>query len=142
MHRLKHGLHFDEHEFFYEYLLISPSYQLAHKFNSGKVKVYGVTTRARVPALPNIPTLDEQGMKGFSVGVWHGIYAPKKTPKPVIDMLSTELKKVVADPAMKERFINIGFDPTPTSSEEMVAVMHKTADDWAPLIKRLNIKLD
>ena len=53
-----------------------------------------------------------------------------------------ELKKVVGDPAMKERFVNIGFDPTPISSEEAAAIMRKTSEAWAPVIKRLNIKLD
>ena len=51
----------------------------------GKVKVYGVTTPKRLSALPNVPTLDEQGLKGFDVKVWHGVYAPLGTPKPVLD---------------------------------------------------------
>jgi tripartite-type tricarboxylate transporter receptor subunit TctC len=70
------------------------------------------------------------------------LYAPAKTPKETVDLLSAELKKIVGDPAMKERFIKIGYDPTPTSSADMVAVMKKTGEDWSPLIKRLNIKLD
>ena len=102
----------------------------------GKLKAIAVVADKRSALVPEVSTTTEQGLPGLNAGVHFMIYAPAKTPKPVIDMLSTELKKVVADPAMKERFINIGFDPTPTSSEEMVAVMHKTADDWAPLIKR------
>ena len=51
------------------------------------MKVYGVTSLKRVPSLPDIPTLDEQGLKGFEVGIWHGLYAPKGTPKAVIDKL-------------------------------------------------------
>ena len=56
--------------------------------------------------------------------------------------MASEVKKIVGDPAHKQRFINIGVDPTPTTSEEMVAVMRKTGEDWGPLIRRLNIKLD
>jgi tripartite-type tricarboxylate transporter receptor subunit TctC len=70
------------------------------------------------------------------------LYAPSKTPKATVDRLSGELKKIVGDPALKQRFIKIGYDPTPTSSQDMIAVMHKTGEQWAPLIKRLNIKLD
>src|SRR6266404_5520761 len=56
-----------------------------------KIKVYGVTTRKRVASLPNVPTMDEAGLKGFEVSVWHGLYAPKGTPKPVIDKLTNAL---------------------------------------------------
>mgnify|MGYP003339490073 CR=1 FL=1 len=108
----------------------------------GRLRALATTGEKRSSTLSDLPTVAEAALPGFETVAWSGLLAPTGTPKPVIDILSTELKKVVADPAMKERFINIGFDPTPTSSEEMVAVMHKTADDWAPLIKRLNIKLD
>src|SRR6266852_44360 len=57
------------------------------QIKSGKIKAYAVTSKTRVPSLPNLPTLDEEGLKGFEVGIWHGLYAPKGTPKPVIDKL-------------------------------------------------------
>ena len=53
------------------------------QIKAGKIKVYGVTTKKRVASLPNVPTLDEAGLKGFEVSIWHGLYAPKGTPKPV-----------------------------------------------------------
>jgi len=108
----------------------------------GKLKAIAVVAEKRSALVPEISTTTEQGLPGLNAGVHFMLYAPAKTPKDVINMLSAELKKVVGDPAMKDRFINIGFDPTPSSSEEMAAVMRKTAEDWAPLIKRLNIKLD
>lgn len=108
----------------------------------GKLKALAVVAEKRSALVPEVPTTTEQGLPGLNAGVHFMIYAPAKTPKDVVDMLSAELKKVVGDPAMKDRFISIGFDPTPTTSEEMVIVMRKTAEDWAPLIKRLNIKLD
>ncbi len=71
------------------------------------------------------------------------LYMPAKTPKATLEMLSSELRKVVGDPALKQRFINIGYDPTPTSSEDMVpGDAKRPAPKWTPLIKRLNIKLD
>jgi tripartite-type tricarboxylate transporter receptor subunit TctC len=70
------------------------------------------------------------------------LFAPKGTPKATIDYLSGALKKVVADPTLKQRFLNVGFEPTPMSPEEVTAAMRQTADAMAPTIKRLNIKLD
>ena len=67
------------------------------QIKSGKVKVYGVTSLKRVPSLADIPTLDEQGLKGFEVGIWHGLYAPKGTPKAVTDTLNAALRAALKD---------------------------------------------
>ena len=108
----------------------------------GKLKTLAVIQDKRSALVPNVPTVAEQGMPGLNAGVHFMIFAPAATPKDVVSMLSAELRKVVGDPALKERFINIGFDPTPTTSEEMIQIIRKTGEDWAPVIKRLNIKLD
>ncbi|MEW6452120.1 MAG: tripartite tricarboxylate transporter substrate binding protein [Pseudomonadota bacterium] len=108
----------------------------------GKLKALAVVSEKRSELVPNVPTTTEQGMPGLNAGVHFMIYAPGNTPKDTVELLSSELRKIVGDPAMKERFINIGYDPTPTSSAEMAAVMKKTGNDWSPLIKRLNIRLD
>ena len=107
-----------------------------------KLKALAVVADTRSGMMPEVPTTAEQGMPGLNAGVHFMVYAPAKTPKDIVDLLSAALKQVVGDPALKERFIRIGFDPTPSTSAEMAAVMRKTSDDWAPLIKRLNIKLD
>ena len=72
----------------------------------------------------------------------HASLAPAATPKPVIDRLSAELRKVVGDPTLTARFAAIGFEPTPSSSKEMALVMRRTAEDWIPVIRQLNIKMD
>jgi tripartite-type tricarboxylate transporter receptor subunit TctC len=108
----------------------------------GRLKALAVVSDKRSGLIPETPTTTEQGMPGLNAGVHFMLYAPAKTPKDLVAMLSSELKKIVSDPALKQRFISIGYDPTPASSEEMIAVMGKTRDDWTPLIKRLNIKLD
>lgn len=77
----------------------------------GKIKVYGVTTKSRVPALPDVPTLQEQGLPGFEVVVWHGLYAPKGTPKPVIDKLVGALQAALKDATVKERFAELNAEP-------------------------------
>jgi tripartite-type tricarboxylate transporter receptor subunit TctC len=108
----------------------------------GKLKALAVVSEKRSELVPDVPTTSEQGVPGLNAGVHFMLYVPAKTPKDIVELLSSELRKIVGDPALKQRFINIGYDPTPTSSAEMVAVMKKTGEDWSPLIKRLNIKLD
>jgi tripartite-type tricarboxylate transporter receptor subunit TctC len=75
-------------------------------------------------------------------GVHFMLYAPTATPKATVAYLSGELHKVIEDPSLKQRFLNVGFEPTPMTPEQVTAEMHKTADAFAPLIKALNIKLD
>ena len=108
-----------------------------------KLKALAVIVADKRSALiPDVPTTDEQGLPGINSNVQFMVLAPAATPKPVIDRLSAELRKVVGDPALKHRFVAIGFEPTPSSSEEMGRIMRKTAEDWVPVIRQLNIKLD
>ena len=67
------------------------------QIKGGKVKVYGITSAKRVASLPDVPTLQEQGLKGADVGIWHGLYAPKGTPKPVIDKLVSSMQEALKD---------------------------------------------
>jgi tripartite-type tricarboxylate transporter receptor subunit TctC len=108
----------------------------------GKLKPLVVIQPKRSSLIPEVSTIDEQGLPGLNAGVQFMVLAPAATPKPVVAMLSNELRKVVGDPTLKDRFAAIGFEPTPSSSEEMIEVMRKTAEDWTPVIKRLNIKMD
>jgi tripartite-type tricarboxylate transporter receptor subunit TctC len=109
---------------------------------AGQLKPLGVVQERRSALLPEVPTIAEQGMSGLDAGVHFMLYAPAATPKDVVGMLNAELNKIVSDPALRDRFANIGFDPTAISPEKAAAIMRKTGEDWAPVIKRLNIKLD
>lgn len=110
--------------------------------NEGKLKSIAVVQAKRSALAPDVPTTVEQGLPELDAGVQFLLFAPAATPKDIVSMLSAELRKVVGDPSLSERFAKIGFDPTPTTSEDMIRVMAKTRDDWVPVIKRLNIKLD
>ncbi|MEY3180675.1 MAG: hypothetical protein RL614_1149, partial [Pseudomonadota bacterium] len=108
----------------------------------GKVKVYGVTTPKRLSALPNVPTLDEQGMKGFDVKVWHGIYAPLGTPKPVLEKINAALKKALTDPDLKARLDSSNIDIVPVSKqngESLKAHLDAEINRWGPIIRKANI---
>ena len=92
-------------------LLCDQTTQTAPVIQDGKrVKVFGVTTPQRLSSMPNIPTLDEQGLKGFDVKVWHGMYAPKGTPKEVIDRLNKALNVALKDDNVKKRIAELSSD--------------------------------
>jgi tripartite-type tricarboxylate transporter receptor subunit TctC len=96
----------------------------------------------RSPLAPEVASISEQGFPGLDAGIHFMVFAPSATPKDVIDYLSDTLKKVVADPALTQKFAAIGFDPVPLGAKEAGDIVRKTGEDWAPIIKRLNIALD
>ena len=110
---------------------------------SGQLKGIAIVAEKRSNLVPDIPTTTEQGLPGMdSHGVHFMLFAPSATPKPVVGMLSVELKKIIAEPKLKERFAGIGFDATPMTAEEVTLAMRQTEAKLAPVIKRLDIKLD
>ena len=116
-----------------------------NQIKSGKVKVYGVTSKKRVPSLPEIPTLDEQGVKGFEVGIWHAFYAPKGTPKAAIDKLVVALQDSLKDDTVKKRFADLGAEVVPLSMATPAALeAHLKAEiaKWGPIIKKAGIYAD
>jgi len=115
------------------------------QIKAGKIKVYGVTTKKRVASLSNVPTMDEAGLKGFEVSVWHGLYAPKGTPKPVIDKLTKALQAALKEDNVKQRFAELGTEPvaenraTPTA---LRAHLKAEIDKWSPIIKKAGVYAD
>jgi tripartite-type tricarboxylate transporter receptor subunit TctC len=110
-----------------------------------KIKVYGVTTRKRVASLPNVPTMDEAGLKGFEVSVWHGLYAPKGTPKPVIDKLTNALHVALKDDNVKLRFAELGTEPVAENRATPAALrahLKAEIDKWSPIIKKAGVYAD
>ena len=102
------------------------------------VKSYAITTKKRLASLPDLPTADEAGLKGFEVSAWHGIYAPKGTPDAIIQKLSNALQAALKDPDLVKRFGDINTDPV--SQEEATPkalknLLDSEVDRWAPIIK-------
>lgn len=109
------------------------------------VKVYGVTSKARVASLPNVATLQEQGLKGFEVGVWHGLYAPKGTPKAALDRLNAALLAAAKDPEFTKRMADLGATIYPAAQMTPAAHMAHLKgqiDLWAPIIKKAGAYAD
>jgi tripartite-type tricarboxylate transporter receptor subunit TctC len=115
------------------------------QIRSGKVKVYGVTSLKRVPSLKEIPTLDEQGLKGFEVGIWHGLYAPKGLPKPVSDKLVAALQASLKDDAVQKRFTELGattYPPEKATPAALQQYLKAEIDKWTPIIKKAGVYAD
>ena len=105
------------------------------------IKAYAVTTRSRLASLPELPTADEAGLKGFDVNVWHGIYAPKGTPAAVVQKLSAALKAAVKDPEVVKRFGDINTVPVSedrATPEALGELLISEIERWEPVIKAAN----
>ncbi len=115
------------------------------QIKAGKVKAYGVTTKTRVPSLSDLPTLHEAGLPNFEVVVWHGLYAPKSTPKPIIDRLTKALQLALKDPAVIQRFGDLGTEPVVESRatpQALRAHLKAEIDKWGPIIKKAGVYAD
>lgn len=115
------------------------------QIKGGKIKVYGVTTKTRVVSLPDVPTLNESGLPGFEVAVWHGLYAPHGTPKPIVDSLAGALQVALKDATVKQRFSELGTEPVVDSRakpEALRAHLKAEIDKWAPIIKKAGAYAD
>lgn len=126
-------------------LLCDQTTQTVPVIKEGRVKIYGVTTPQRLAALPNVPTLDEQGLKGFEVKVWHGMYAPKGTPKDVLDKLNKALRDAMADPAVRQRMADLSSDippPEKITPEGLRAHLEAEINKWGPVIRKSGVYAD
>ncbi|APV52554.1 hypothetical protein BWI17_19925 [Betaproteobacteria bacterium GR16-43] len=115
------------------------------QIKGGKVKAYAVTTKTRVASLPELPTMEEAGLKGFEVGIWHGIWAPKGTPKAVIDKLTAALQAALKDPSIIAKFAELGTEPVPQPRATPAALdahLKSEIAKWAPIIKKAGIYAD
>lgn len=110
------------------------------QIESGKVKAFAVTSTKRLttPALAKLPTLDESGLKGFNVSIWHGVYAPKGTPKPVLDKLNAALKAALKDPDFIKREEALGavvVTDGRLNGPEHKKFVEAEINKWTPVIK-------
>ncbi len=126
-------------------LLCDQTTQTVPIIKDGRVKVFGVTTLNRLAALPNVPTLDEQGLKGFEVKVWHGMYAPKGTPPAVLEKVGIALRAAMQDPTVKQRLTDLSSDIV--SAEKMTPAglknfLESETAKWGPVIKKAGIYAD
>ena len=126
-------------------MLCDQTTQTIPNIKAQKVKFYGVTTKQRIAALPDAPTLDEQGLKDFEVVVWHGVYAPKGTPKEALDKLNEALRLALKDPQVASRFADLGAQIVPESKQTPAGLrdwLTAEIDKWGPIIRKAGTYAD
>jgi tripartite-type tricarboxylate transporter receptor subunit TctC len=123
-------------------LLDTPAVSMS-QVNAGTLKAYAVTAKSRLAVVPNIPTTDEAGLPGFYFSFWHAFWAPKNTPKSIIDKLNAAVVNALADPTLRKRLIDIAQDIFPREQltpQALHAYQQAEIDKWWPIIKAANIK--
>jgi len=126
-------------------LLCDQTTNTTSHIQAGKVQVYAVTSATRLPSLPNVPTAKEAGLPNFEISIWHALYAPKGTPKAVIDKLTEALQQALKDPTVKTKFADLGAEPasaeraTPAGLEKL---LKSELERWTPLIKKAGVYAD
>jgi tripartite-type tricarboxylate transporter receptor subunit TctC len=109
------------------------------QIKSGNVKAYGVTTSARLASMPDMPTLNEQGLKGFELVVWNGVFAPKGIPRAAQEKLVAALQTAVQAPAFRTRLADLGAEPVPLSKANpgsLGSLLKSEVDKWGPIIRK------
>ena len=126
-------------------LLCDQTTQTVQHIKSGGVRLYGVTSPSRIKALPDAPTLAEQGLRNFNVVVWHGIYAPKGTPAAVLDRVNLAVRAALKDPVVVQRMTELGAEIVPDSkltSEGLRSWLKQETDRWGPVIRAAGVYAD
>ena len=126
-------------------LLCDQTTQTVPYIKDNLVKAYGVTTLKRLPGLSNIPTLDEQGLKGFEVKAWHGLYAPKGTPPEVLAKINKALRVALNNPEVKARLGESNIEVVPMSkvtSESLKNQLDSEINKWGPVIRKAGAYAD
>ena len=109
---------------------------------AGKLRALGVTGPQRSALMPEVPTIAEAGLPGYSFETWFIVFAPAATPKPIVDKLNATLNQVLASDAVKERMVREGFDPLPSTPAQARGRVEKEMPLWAKLIKERGITVD
>ena len=126
-------------------LLCDQTTQTTQHIKAGTVKLYGVTTKQRIRALPDAPTLSEGGLKDFEVIVWHGIYAPKGTPAAVADKFGSAVRAALKDPSFASRMAELGAEIVPDSKqtpEGLRTWLQSEINKWGPVIRSAGVYAD
>ena len=109
---------------------------------AGKLRPLAVTTARRSSVLPDVPTLDEAGLKGFNIGTWFGVLAPAATPKELVARLQTEMVRIIQSPDFRKRMDDIGAEPIGNTSTQMAQVIRDETEKFGKLVKQAKVSLD
>jgi tripartite-type tricarboxylate transporter receptor subunit TctC len=126
-------------------LMIADPITAIPQVRGGTIKIFGVTADTRLSSAPEFPTVDEAGLPGFHVSLWHGMWMPKGTPKPIVSRLNAAVVEALADPAVRTKLAEMGQEIFPRerqTPEALAAYQKADIDKWWPIIKAGNIKTE
>jgi tripartite-type tricarboxylate transporter receptor subunit TctC len=110
--------------------------------NSGRAVAIGVSGTRRAAGMPNVPTFAESGLPAFDVSSWFALFAPAKTPRPIVERLQRETAAVLAIPEVRDRYVQLGLEPVAGTPEQLAALLRADTARWGDVVKRANIKID
>jgi tripartite-type tricarboxylate transporter receptor subunit TctC len=126
-------------------ILCDQTTNTTQQIKAGKVRAVALTAPKRLAGLPDVPTAAEGGLKGFELGIWHGMYAPKGTPKPVVDKLVSAMQTALASPDVVKRFAELGSVIYPVAQqtpEGLQKHLKSEIDKWGPVIRKAGVYAD
>jgi len=123
-------------------LIVDTATALRGHVQNGKLKAIAITTLKSGELLPGVKSVAEQGMTGFEMTPWTAMYAPRGTPKPIIDRLNAEITKVLAEPEARQKLLQLGFEPAGGTPGQLAAFEKTERAKWGPLIKAAGLKGD
>lgn len=123
-------------------ILCDQTTNTSQHIKAGTVKAYAVTSKERVPTLPDLPTMQEAGFDNFEVGIWHGMWAPKGTPQPALDKLQKALQDSLANKAFQDRMAGLGANllPERANPQALAAHVDQQVPQWAKLFKSAGVE--
>jgi tripartite-type tricarboxylate transporter receptor subunit TctC len=121
-------------------MMFGPISALLPHIKTGKLHAIGVASLQRSPALPEVPTIAEQGMPGFEAVSWYALMAPAGTPKAIVDRLNAEAASMLAKPDVKQKFAGLGMEPGAGTPQQLSAKIASETARWADVIKKKNIQ--
>ena len=109
---------------------------------SGKVRALAVTGEKRALGMPDLPTMQEAGVPGYSATSWNGMLAPAGVPAPIVKRLNDDFNRIIADPEIKKRMLDNGYEPVGGPPDKFAAHIHGEIAKWAPVVKAAGVRVD
>jgi tripartite-type tricarboxylate transporter receptor subunit TctC len=123
-------------------LLFSSIAVAVPQVKSGRLRAIAVTTMKRVEAFPDVPTVNESGLKGYETVLWHGLIGPKNLPRPIVDRLNGDLNKILQAKEMQERLAGEGVTAAGGTPEQFAATIKRDIDTWRKVVQKVGAKAD
>jgi tripartite-type tricarboxylate transporter receptor subunit TctC len=115
---------------------------LIGQVKGGKLRAIGIASKKRHPALPDVKTLEEQGLKGVDTINWYALFVSARTPAPIVDALNKAVQRAVAAPSVHDALLQSGAEPMTSTPQELASLVKADTEKWAQLIKAKNIRVD